>query len=332
MGLFDFSFNFKPEFTWKGSARATFPKYLKELVCELQGNYAQYTVVAHNHHKALREEWSTAPSPELAAINTSRARLYLYLINQARQACLTIDKFAREHHFGGRSKFEPRFCVKVPCEPDCTTLDDLYRSSSAKMHRVTASDNTAFNFIRDVGRSFISNDILAQIFSAKGYRNPRLDSDAVKSNYQKLAAGRKRFHSYYRKDLPDHQWQGQWKDPTGTPAADHLSCYKSTLVVPMTLINANLSDDFKEFMFEDDAATRYAKLTFGFLCWDHINTDFFQDHDEHFAYIAADILSLFMVTAFGLTSRSATCAEINKEIGILPAPTDIPTTLLNGGR
>lgn len=333
MGLFDFSFNITPSSDWLGKSSSrtpVFPSYLREMVCELQGNYAQFAVVAHNLHKTLREEWSTAPNTQLHAINESRKRLYLHLINNARKACTTVEKFGKEH-FANRSKFKPRFCVKLPCEPDCEILDDLYRCSGAYNHRVKASENTAFNFIRRTGKSFVSNDLVAEVFGTMDYVNPRLDTHQVKAHYPKLAAGKRRFHSYYKRDVADAQWQSLWKEPTGGPSLDYRSCYKSTLVVPMTLINAQLADEFKEFVLGGDDSTRYSKLTFGFLCWDHINANYFQDHDEHFGYIAADLLSLFMITAFGLTTRSNTCDEINKAIGEMPQLSGASTTMLHRG-
>jgi len=166
--------------------------------------------------------------------------------------------------------------------------------------------------IKDVvttGEFYLENNIPEK--ARKGsYHNPRLNDDSVRKY-------KKPFH--WGKDSIDNEWIIHWKDyhhhDNNTPNWAQ-SCYKSTMIIPMTLINNDLSDEFKRRFFENNLDGE--RTIWGFLCFDHPTINYFdRERDSAIGYIWADLLSLYFISAHIHTELSDTvkgieCSEMNQ--------------------
>ncbi len=89
------------------------------------------------------------------------------------------------------------------------------------------------------------------------------------------------------------------------------TCYKSTLIIPITFYNNTLQEEFLSRF----GMNNFERTIFGYLCFDHIETEYFNDAmDVDFGYIVADILSLYLVTTLIYTKRSTTYEHANELI------------------
>lgn len=106
--------------------------------------------------------------------------------------------------------------------------------------------------------------------------------------------------------IPDNGWVNCWINGHEGNAPSAEQCYKSTLILPMTLRYEQVSPEFWT-VFEQcvDTANPFEKGSFGFLCMDCHEEDYFDmELDSKFGYVCADILSLFSVATYLYTSLS----------------------------
>jgi hypothetical protein len=135
--------------------------------------------------------------------------------------------------------------------------------------------------------------------------------------------------------VKDDAWVRCWKpiqNGDNPIYPEHRDCYKATLIIPMTLWGqkARLSPRFLEMLQlkKDDKPGRFI---FGFLCFDHTDRGFFNDDtDVMMGYIAADLLSLYIIIRLNYTVNSKTfrdalaaCPEI-EYTGTTDVPKKIP--------
>lgn len=125
------------------------------------------------------------------------------------------------------------------------------------------------------------------------YKNSRINCTDVQAYYR--PPGRYRNLRYrHSSNLKDDEWRRNWNplpSLTGHPERPPIElCYKSTLVIPISVVTRELPKDFsKNFNISGD------RIAFGFLCLDHENVDFFKDRDIDTGYIFADLISLYLV-------------------------------------
>ena len=95
----------------------------------------------------------------------------------------------------------------------------------------------------------------------------------------------------------DEDWKKCWIDSNNQFCQDN-SFYRSTLVVPITLVNnKGISREFLRHIelplpTEQDDKRR---AIYGFLCFDSIYPGFFDEADVHVGYFFADIFSFYLV-------------------------------------
>jgi hypothetical protein len=175
---------------------------------------------------------------------------------------------------------KPRVCLKLKNGNYLKTiLRD--RASEFPVDDFPINLNTAFKRI-DRGASYYHCSDIPKDAKTGEYINARLIDEKVQE-----------FGSDSRVKWRDC-WTG-FKD-AGSPDMypPEETCYKSTLVIPLSFSNKGLKKDFIDF-FSSQKSNGSEKLVFGFLCLDHQCVDFFDlVLDEKFAYIIADILSLYL--------------------------------------
>jgi len=207
----------------------------------------------------------------------------------------SYEKVALEF-FQSREQFQPRFTIKIlniVDEGDSPELivDDYFRKDSMYSkpnwkRQFSPMDNSAFKeLIEDLEKeNYLENDIPKAVTENK-YINPRIDIEKAKKYKQSFKYNWKFIRNMFGKD-PDQKWQDVWKRPENKNLQDS-SCYKSTLVVPITFIRNNFSNhEIKEKVNNTDL------LPLGFVCLDSVYINYFRQGDIKLAYMLADLFSI----------------------------------------
>lgn len=303
----------------------------KQYVCEIQGQLAQFEFLAGRRHKMLRHALARAkqnPTPELIKqLGLSRDSLDEFItLHQMHAGETTISHLL--DYFRNRcsaAKFLPRICLKLQVS---TGIYTLLRSENngatgigSKVNDVDVAlnSNTGFRKVFETGSPYRENDI-PQKAAIGDYINLRLNSAAAK-NYS--STWTYRFKNILPGTNPDLNWIHCWNDEATSNPRD---CYKSTLIVPMTLMGHTLHPEFaKNFasnlQLQSDAnqdRAKRKKFSFGFLCVDSHHTDFFESWDEDYCFIYADLFSLFLIQGYSLREYSLKFDEATKLLDQYP--------------
>lgn len=304
--------------------------WIRRVVCLNQGTYAQYDFLAAEFHRLLKDEYSKA-TPDDERLFELQDALLGFLAGSIKQAySLNIRRlldYFREQSTQRNSNRLPRISVKTneynPADPSTSRVTCLIRSKEVAgnyLKTCDIEDNTALQLVKTHGHECLINNIPAAA-KEQNYKNPRLDLDDVKNYSPQRLFSQPKFWKP-PEDYVDTRWRDCWQmvddGNGGTVPADEETCYKSTLVVPMTLFNVELVDQFKtKFRMED-----VDRVIFGYLCFDHPDINYFQaEPDVNIGYILADIMSLYLLTELTYTSLSTTYTKVVhhlKNIGKLP--------------
>jgi hypothetical protein len=172
--------------------------------------------------------------------------------------------------------------------------------------------NTGFEQVYKSGKYYLNNNIPDEVKQSR-YKNPRLnEAKAIKYTHM-LNRWEKFKIKKFKK--PDEKWIDCWEEirkPDGsTYRPNPEACYKSTIIIPMTLRENKYGNPefFKRFRIQDDTE----RAIYGFLCIDHHQEDFFeQEPDQRIGYIFADIMSLYLITHLTYTRYSKTYPKVKQ--------------------
>lgn len=267
---------------------------LRSIMCFHQGRLLEFFFLTAGHHKALRLANEFKGKGKIEKIKKAEEQLREYIVTKLESIFFESFGLIVDSYFKKRSSASPRICVKgyVDFRASVPAIQPIARSTAVTYgnatKKTTKNNNTGFYKVETQKRAYLCNDILKDVITKEYIHNPRLKISKVLDDYPLIGEEeiRKRWSTY---------WDRGQTDP--------MMCYQSTLIVPMTLINNRLSAEFrKEFALEN-----FEKTIFGFLCFDHIEKDYFiRQEDEDIGYFLADILSLYQVVALGFTSASDT--------------------------
>jgi hypothetical protein len=286
--------------------------FVRYVICQNQGRLAVHYFLANRKHKRLKDkllELKDKGGPptqdDLDELKACHSDLGDYLFNSFSEACSENFKYFKSMFtYKCKKNKLPRICVKSVIRDKVITLaKDLY--SDAVEEESPASSNTAFEFIKGTGNPYICNDIPKAIKRSE-YENYRIYGDAVKRFYRVPGpVGNFRLRHREKEDV---EWQQCWKrvrTPNGSDEMPDIStCYKSTLVIPMTLVSSNnsLPSEFTDYFKIKYNST---KTSIGFLCLDHRNINFFDEREDvDLGYIFADLLSLYLIQNLTCTDYS----------------------------
>jgi hypothetical protein len=314
--------------------------YLREIIYYNQAKLTNYNFLGSQKHKLLKESYYSLLKVEnpnsidflnkLRALQDNHLELSAYLHNEFREICDKnfdyLKKFYSRKTF--KSKF-PRICVKVVRERKIITFHRDKSNSIFDEPEFPVHSNTAFAEIDENGKHFICNNIPLSIKKGR-YRNPRIYDSEVLNKYKmpSLIANLK----LRCLNSDDESWTDRWQRRVSSNGERELSdckqCYKSTLVIPITLENKNgiLSNELsKHFKIEPGNSN----VIFGFLCFDHCNINFFNDsEDVDIGYIFAQILSLYLMQLLNITEYSSIFKDSlellrNKSLSYTPSLSNI---------
>lgn len=305
------------EFASTSKERAFFPHHLaKRMICYNQGKIAEIEYLASMYHKILRVEMQK-DEPDLELVKRNKDALVKTTVKGIRTVCYKNFEFLHEY-FHGRHVVPPRISLKGNREPGQmgTSQEELIFTLARCVNSrrdpglgVKVSENSGFQHIAQYGSCYIEQNIPKATKDGK-YWNSRLDSNTAKHispNWlnKALNIARKYFYGAYSYD---QKWASCWTSVNNP--LDPLESYKSTLIIPITFWNNTdeLNNSFLQklkLFRESDLDGEPARAILGYLCFDHVDTHFFNKAvDKNVGYIFADIISLYLISLQNYTSAS----------------------------
>lgn len=264
--------------------------------CFNQSALIQYTYLMAEKHKALKD--THREHPDNTQKIEKKAKDLIYFLNKEFHKVVFRNFEILHSYFLDRSNVKPRICLKGNFKTHhsdviITVFRDTLASYSSDYN---ITENTGFEEIARIGKYFLCNNIPKAAADGK-YRNPRLDIPKI------INASK---HSRGMSELTLN-WKEYWK---GSPSNDESSHYKSTLIIPMTLWNKDLSEEFRNKINAKDIG----RTIFGFLCVDHVEEDYFVDDDVRVGYVLADLISNYVFQRSVYTDLSKTFGSIIKKL------------------
>ena len=188
----------------------------------------------------------------------------------------------------------------APTQPSIRTIARNTPAAYDSKVRTNTKNNTGFALCQKLSKEFLSKDLLKDILDGMYKKNPRIDVAQVLAD-RRLLVG-------MNEQAIQDRWSTYWDKGM---AADKENCYRSTLIVPMTLVNNRLKYQFLQELRIPDTE----RAIFGFLCFDHWEPSYFIEPDDvDFGYFLADILSLYQVVALGFTTASQTYSQAQQRL------------------
>lgn len=278
-------------------------KNFRGFACLHQGSLIEYIFLAGEHHKELKREYFRKKKV-LRNILQKHNDLLDHLNESFKDAVVkSFDEIQKMYN--GRHIKSPRVCLKATVENDGRKIIVLFREKRVTYDSdCSVGDNTGFQFIKENGVYYLCQDIPDE--ASKGeYINPRLiEENVVKYKLSKS-------HTNTEVNFKDDEWAKCWRgnDISGGKVVKqhYRNCYKSTLIIPLTLWNNKLGPMFmSKFNMKDVDRT-----IFGYLCLDHIATDYFDPVlDVDTGYVYADILSIYLLVRFIFVNQSTTYQSV----------------------
>jgi hypothetical protein len=293
-----------------------------EAICFNQSMLVQYQFFLGKKHKILKDEFRDKDGSRKSSYNHEDLRRFYDDLR--RYSYDTLKTVADENfsyilrYFQARHSEKPRVCLKIIAGDLIMSLARDSTSSLAEKY-YNKADNTAFQKICMGESQYLSNNIPRDTQNSL-YVNARI------SNHEKLRLYRPpNALNNFLAGLPNSKIHTNWKDCWERIDADGArkdlselpseTCYKSTLVIPLSLKRITLEPDFIEQFGNIGDDQSKERLIFGFLCFDHQTTNFFnKDVDLEMGRIFADILSLYLITRKMYTDCSTTFEAIRLEL------------------
>ncbi len=295
-----------PEDEWEENEHNSYcdevySRNLRDFVCSHQGNLIEYFFLAGEYHKELKNEFSKSKK-NIHDIKQKGIDLKTFidesLLNSVAKSFDEMQKM-----FLGRHVHPPRICLKANLGKVNKTIVPLVREKRVGyISDCFVHENTAFEFVQKNGTSYLCQNIPESAQKAL-YKNPRLIEDEVEKYSDNL-----NYNGYIDENWVKC-WRGNRNEPKTTTTEDYQNCYKSTLIIPLTLWNNKLGPIFiNKFRMKDVDRT-----IFGYLCFDHISTDYFDPiFDVDSGYVYADILSLYLLVRFVYIDQSKTFNDVSE--------------------
>lgn len=275
---------------------------INNFICFNQGIYADYSFMAGRYHKKIKEEMKKNER-DILVLKNHCINLKNHLYGNFVKTCEESYSKHIKSFFEGRSPYFVRMTVKG-CGAN-NKIVDLFRLHYEYFTAYSPEENKGFEHVQNRGSYYLCNNI-PQSAADDNYFNPRLMNDKVRT---------------YMKDLQQNnikddieRWKHCWiPNKKGNDIVDPSpeSCYKSTLIIPITLMNnEGLSGEFRNHFHIPDAPRspdEIARAVYGLLCFDHREANFFiEEIDVKIGYIIADIMSLYLVDLLNYMDYSDT--------------------------
>lgn len=265
-------------------------RVIQKAVCFNQGKYLQYSFLTAEKHRKIKDAYRDNKF-DTENILSLRNELVDYVNCKFYEN--THDNFKFLHaYFNKRKDTNPRICIKGSFRANNkSTVVSVFRDGLVDYNSdVEIEKNSGFYEIYKSGMYFLENDIPKATATGK-YFNPRINTENAK-NYLGL-----------KKTKNIKEWKDCWVDAS----SDLSSYYKSTLIIPMTLRNNKVSEEFKALV----NMANVDRTIFGFLCFDHTDNNYFdKENDVAVGYVFADIISMYIFTRLVYMEISKTFSDV----------------------
>jgi len=270
---------------------------IKDIVCYNQGKIAEYMYIQQSYSTKLANEFSELfQNAQVENINNLQSIIDEYKRKSINflETCINKNLEYIQRAFIKRHNESPRGCVKLLSSK--LELIDAYRNKKTKPYKYTK--NTGFYQIIDNKEKFYINNNIPEAVKNDRYENSRINSKAAK-NYSMGILNKVR--KLIKKEYIDQEWINCWNSYEQKHKPQKNECYKSTLIIPMTFINNELSSEFKMEFFQNHETKD--KTIFGFLCLDHIEIDYFSTDDSNISFVIADLLSIYFMIDYKMRNH-----------------------------
>jgi len=276
---------------------------INRATCYNQGAFLDYSFLASERHKELKQVLN-AEEANYTRLSELAASLINFLNQRLHESVVVNFKFL-ETYFQGRHPGPPRFCVKGNFRTaDSDLIVSVFRDRAVNyVSDSECQENTGFQKVVASGKYYLQNDIPSAA-SRGEYINPRLKTLPVR-NYEEKQH-RKFLRHLFKFSDTDYEWAECWEG-----GGDLSSAYKSTLIIPMTLVNSHMSSEFIQSL----KVKNVDRTIFGFLCIDHTKENYFREElDVHVGYIFADMISLYLFARLQYTEISETFHKVEQSL------------------
>jgi hypothetical protein len=274
---------------------------VKRAACFNQGAIIEYGSLTAHKHEALKDAFLSSDR-NLERLEYLTIDLLNYMNRKLFQNVYLNFEFIREY-FDLKRISPPRICLKANFVVNSSNrVVSIFRDQPVKYYSdVHIDGNTGFRSIKETGRYFFENNMPEAVLERQ-YVNPRLLTDIVKKDFSRLRS----------LDSVIRNWDRYWVEFDPSKRGD-TSFYKSTLIVPLTLWNNELSGEFEDAINMRMTGEKIDRYIFGYLCFDHRDVDYFdEEQDSALGYIFADMLSIFVFTRKMYTEASRTFIDVQK--------------------
>jgi hypothetical protein len=304
---------------------------VRKFFCDNQGWLADFIFKLSSGHKKIKEEYSKERIKITKKYigKTNQSNLEKELISLSKRLNPEAEKYRDEsrkelseicrknfYHLtnifkhlrtgqSGRMATPPRMTIKGYNFNENLAID-IFRLEKTYGGQSKANENSAFQNILTNGRYYICNDIpqasatLGKSNSHYQYLNPRLSNKKViEYNSRMRAAG-----------IPDDdgQWKECWASNVEGLEPPMEACYRSTLVIPITLLNNEVSKGLRNhFNIPLPSDHSLARAILGCVGLDHLERNYFiEETDREIGYYFADMISLYLITYLTYIDYSTT--------------------------
>ena len=203
-------------------------------MCENQGEIAQYTFLVAEKHKALKIE-KEKRSANITKLIKLKDDLDKFHPTEFHRIMQKNHKYIQNFLPKGKNGHSPRVVIKW-CSND--EIGDLYRHKFDYYCKEKVSDNSGAQTVYRTGEHYLRNDLCKEVLE-NDYKNSRLDNIKVKELAEEKGY----------ENITHNDWKKCWLpniDDVGNqiPAPDD-SCYRSTMLIPLTLLNNELNEEFR---------------------------------------------------------------------------------------
>jgi hypothetical protein len=285
---------------------------IRKAICYNQGAYIQHSYICSENHKAVKEYYNSGVLNDFKDFDVSvlkeKTSYFLNFLNKDLYKNIYKNYELLQAYFVGRDSVRPRLSIKgvFKTHGDEDKIITIFRDHNADyIADLDYLNNTAIKHVVTTGTYFIDNNIPVSVANDV-YVNSRIDKDKVNE-----LIGR---HSSYGKALKKirGEWDQCWVGSGSV--GNEQSHYKSTLVIPITLWNNNLTNEFKNIINKKDDAGYIGdvdRYIFGLLCMDHVSENYFdEDCDVSVGYIFADMISLYIFNRVVYTEISNSFSKV----------------------
>jgi hypothetical protein len=271
---------------------------IQDFICHNQKQTIKYEYLISERHKIVKDCYNDS-SCDKDELN----KLYNMLIIDSYNDLFKVFESNKTYihnifHALGKNQ-PPRITIKT-LHGD--SVLDIYRSTyPTDFNSTNIKDNTGFSNILNKNKLYFLDNDLPKSFIENKYSNPRLVKEKLSE--------------YLNESIT---WKECWKSLNHNEEQEY---YSSTLILPMSIRGTNDDEkdiNFYNHFFKEIQQHKDSRTIWGFLCFDSIDINYFNNtQEDDFAsigYIMSDILSLYLMYFYNHISGSKTIKLVEEKL------------------